>query len=186
VENSGALALAALMRSVAPPPGSAEAEQQAWQRLKRRLVVVFVANDPDEPVRRGAELCGTQPRALDLSPRPAWGEAATPAVGLFMVRSGRAEVSRRALLRELGLCNGPEAPPVFFVSMGSPRVREVRPAMSWYMRPASRDTMWRAVATEPARTEMLSLVNLWAERTHKDPAARQRALARIIELGDLP
>ncbi len=65
--------------------------------------------------------------------------------------------------------------------MASPRIREVRPAMSWYMTPDSRDTMWRAVATEPALSEMRRLLQHWAECTRRDA---QPSLARLAKLGD--
>jgi hypothetical protein len=176
VENSGALALGTLMRSIA----SGQGDSPAWEQFRKRLVVVFIANDPDEPVADGASLCDARPRPLDLAPRQSWGEAATPPVGLFMVRAGRAAVSRRALLRELHLCEPATAPPVYFVSMASPPIREVRPAMSWYMRPDSRDAMWRAVATQPARPEMRRLLEQWAEQSHGD---KPEALARLDRFG---
>ena len=166
IENSGALALAALMRSI---------PDEHWRRdLRERLIVLFIANDPDEPRRGGAELCSPASLALDLHDQPAWGEATTPLVGLFNARASRADTARRALLRELGLCTlGNPEQHVYFVSMASPMVREVRPAMSWYMTARSRETMWRAVATEPARSQVLAL----ATRFGNDPVAIASRLA---------
>jgi hypothetical protein len=152
VENSGALGLAALMRSLRAAP--------EWQDWRKRLLVVFIANDPLEPVRSARQLCQQDAQRLDLHARKPWGEAVTPAIGLFNARSGRADTSRRALVRDLGLCEeNQDAPRAFFLSMASPMVQEANPVMSWYMTPHAREVMWRAAATEPARSELLRLAD---------------------------
>lgn len=165
IENSGALGLAALMRAIksdrlAYPACKPDREKCiAWKQVQARLVVLFIANDPYEPLPSAFELCNSNAQPLDTHARTRWGEAATPPIGLFKARSSRADTARRALLRELGLCEGTEpGARAFFVSMASPMVREVSPVMSWYMTPQVRQTMWRAVATEPARSEVLRLV----------------------------
>lgn len=99
IENSGAQGLAALMRAVA------RKDPAGWKaRWRDRLIVVFIANDPLEQVSAGPELCSNDIKPLDAHGGRPLGELTTPPVGLFASRSGRADASRRALLRELGLC----------------------------------------------------------------------------------
>ena len=173
IENSGAFALAALMRAIGSDriaqlscksdPAKCDAD---WKQVRDRVLVLFIANDPGEALPSATELCDSSAQPLDMHARTQWGEVATPAVGLYNARSSRADTARRALLRELGLCEGEQlAARAFFVSMASPMVREVSPVMSWYMTPQVRQTMWRAVATEPARSEVLRMAeSLGADR----------------------
>lgn len=163
IENSGALALAALMRAVRP------ADQTAWNDMKRRIYVVFIANGPTEPVQSAKELCVSTTQTLDTHERHRWDEVTIPPVGLFNARSSRADVARRALMRDLDMCdpktaNDDKAPPpprAFFISMATPRVHEIDPVMSWYMTPAVRRSMWSAVAADPARGELLRLAKVF-------------------------
>jgi hypothetical protein len=97
----------------------------------------------------------------------------TPLVGLFDSRASRADSARRTLVRELGICADHPEEHVFFVSMASPMIQEIQPAMSWYMTSKSRRTMWSAIATEPARSQVLALARLF----RADPADLAQRLA---------
>lgn len=167
VENSGALGLAGLMRSIHRDHSAHQSCQPGpnrendWISVRDRLVVLFIANDPAEKLSSAKELCSSQQEPLDLHERKSWGEAATPPIGLYTARSSRADTSRRALLRELALCSTDDSHSrVYFVSMASAPVKEAQPVMSWYMTPQVRQTMWRAAATEPARSQLLGLVEM--------------------------
>lgn len=173
IENSGALALDALLRSM-------------WhgslpEDIQKRLIVLFIANDPDEPIRQAAQICTPSRQDHDLQPTRAWDEVQTPLIGLYEARASRADTARRALLRDLRLCDAATHPALraFFVSMASPMIREVRPAMSWYMTPHSRETMWRAVATSPARAEILALADLFGPGGDKQEAYEEAVVRRL-------
>lgn len=187
VENSGALGLATLIRVL-----RAQAEKQGkvgdLKEFLQRVVVIFIANDPDEPVFDTTTLCTKDASALNLTPRAPWGELGTPPLGLYQTRSGRAGVERRALIRELDLCPQETMPTdtrtkdvanAYFISMGSPMVKEFRPAMSWFMRFEARDTMWRAVATDPASREIQRLLRQWATEAKADEATAVWRLSRF-------
>ena len=187
VENSGALALAALVRSLdachlqrsALHCGAVAPDAARWAAQRQRLVVLFLANDPGEALTNGEQLCGSGAAGLaqagGAGSAVALGELLTPPVGLFQARSSRADTARRALVNLLGLCEAgprPEGLRSAFVSMASEPIRKARPVMSWFMTQATRDLMWRAVADEPARRELVAL----AARFGVEPAAAATAL----------
>lgn len=191
VENSGALGLATLMR-VLQADAARDNQSEAWQQFVNRVVVIFIANDPDEPLVDIAKLCTKDSSVLDLTPRAPLGELGTPPLGLYKTRSGRATVERRSLLREFGMCPSdvpvPGQPGVVsvpspwrahFISMGSQTVKEFQPAMSWFMRPEAREKMWRAVAAPPAKPQMALLLERWAKDTQNDPATAMWRLSRF-------
>lgn len=155
IENSGALGLAALLRSIE----QAQGKGQDGSKQRQRIHVVFIANAPNEALESAADLCESGPPKVDLHGRRRWDEATIPPIGLFNARASRADAARRALMRDLKMCVGEKArrPQAFFISMASPSVREMDPVMSWYMTPAVRAMMWSAVASEPARSEALRL-----------------------------
>ena len=161
-ENSGAATLAEFVRALkncaaAPSTPDCPTTVQSWQAVLSRIQVLFIMNDPSATRSILPPGCtGKRPPSDDPLfgfPRPIpEEEILTPLQGLFNTRSARGDSSKRFLLTLLEPCHASEifltTTPHIVGTATKTKTRVDEPAMSWYLNPASRTTMWEAIADQ--------------------------------------
>ena len=160
-ENSGAATLAEFIKalkscSASPQAASCPSTVLDWNAVLSRFHVIFIMNDPDNTHSILSQHCTAQPPPAQ---DPLFGphqpikeeELLTPLEGLYNPRSARGDSSKRFLLSLLP--DSCQATEVFLVP--HPHINDTysnakidEPAMSWYLNPASRTVMWRAVQAQ--------------------------------------
>jgi Patatin-like phospholipase len=168
-ENSGAATLAELIRDLencanrhfGPP---CKLTQEAWAEALPRIHVLFILNDPDRD--RSVLSPGTGPAdPLFADHKPlSEEELLTPLAGLYDSRGARGDSSKRFLLSLLpkGEDGSSPATEIFLLPHpkhpdAPPSTRKLdEPAMSWYLNPTSRLSMWAAVDAQ--RDKICALV----------------------------
>lgn len=159
-ENSGAATLAELLRALktctaTPTPPDCPTTVSNWPSVLSRIEVLFIMNDPaDTHSILPAACTPTHPAPGDSLygfPKPIREEELlTPLKGLFNTRGARGDSSKRFLLTLLQPCHATEiflsTAPKIAGTTSNTKIDE--PAMSWYLNPPSRITMWKAIATQ--------------------------------------
>jgi hypothetical protein len=160
-ENSGAATLAELIRALSKcahetstPPCRLTAE--AWDDALRRIYVVFILNDPDNDRSVLAPVGVTPDPRLSAQKPLAEDEVLTPLAGLYDARSARGDSSKRfllSLLPEQSQASSSPATEIFLLphaqhGPASFATHNDEPAMSWYLNPDSRQSMWAAVSAQ--------------------------------------
>lgn len=160
-ENSGAATLAEFIKALkncaaSPQAAPCPSTVSDWNAVLSRFHVVFIMNDPDNARSILPQRCTAQPPPAQdplFGPRKPINEEEllTPLEGLYNPRSARGDSSKRFLLSLLpDPCQATE---IFLVP--HPHITDSysdtpidEPAMSWYLNPASRTVMWRAVQAQ--------------------------------------
>lgn len=176
-ENSGAATLTELIRSfnrrntanTKPAPTSCSKEPavegaaqtateptESVEKILERILVVFIMNDPVSHLSVLPNGSAQDDPQYGRKPVVAQEELLTPVVGLFNTRSARADSSKRALI-DLLPGAATEKVTEIFLSRGG-LADYMRPAMSWFMGPESRQAMWQAVASPYNAQELCKLL----------------------------
>jgi hypothetical protein len=172
-ENSGAATLAELIRALgncANRHGDPQCAltPEAWGQALPRIHVLFILNDPDSD--RSVLSPGTGPAdPLFANHKPlSEEELLTPLAGLYDSRTARGDSSKRfllSLLKEPGSAKSPATEIFLLPHPKDPQAPKAahseqkldEPAMSWYLNPTSRSSMW--VAVKAQRDKVCALVS---------------------------